>query len=83
MPDVHVHVPEREVRVDLTPEFHIGAPEVHVEAPEIPAPVVTVENHLPQPPDVIVAAPEVRLELPPRTVRVETDDEGNRRYVSE
>lgn len=82
-PDVHVYVPEREVTVE--------APDVHVsiEAPEVAVPKIDVHVPAQAPPTVEVAAapaPEVtvNVEAPkPRSVRVEEDDEGNRRYVQE
>jgi hypothetical protein len=83
-PDVHVYVPEREVTVE--------APQIQVDVaappapPPLPAPQIDV--HVPQlaPPKVEVAAPEVHVAVPapePRTIRVEEDEDGNRRYVQE
>ena len=80
-PVVNVTVPEREVHVaPANVEVTVEAVELP-EFPELPIPQVDV--HVPAP-EVLVAAPEVRVELPsPRAVRVEEDEQGNRRYVPE
>lgn len=66
-PAVHVHVPEHPPQ---------AAPVVNIQAAEQPAPVV----------NVTVPAPEVQVQIPepqPRSVRVEYDEHGTKRYVTE
>ncbi len=88
---VHVDAPEVKPQIDVhvPAQAPQPAPVVTVNVPEQPAPQITV---------AAAPAPEVRVEVPaapapvvnvtvpetkPRSIRVETDRDGNRRYVTE
>ena len=101
-PDVHVHVPKQDLRVEVAaPETHVHVPEqaaqpapvVNVTLPEQPAPQVTVaaapapevkvEVQAPPAPDVHVTVEPPAPAPAPRSVRIETGEDGVRRFVAE